>query len=145
MPKYLLLSLKVKAKFTFRVCNLQSFELSDSTMTSRKSPHSSLPPSISSSHASIPAASPHACKVFSDNWASATVITLAGMHISLDCCWRPHSTWMFSFHTQRFLDNFPGYSDSLKRMLTLEFHFLEARPCHAPSYHLPIWKYFILT
>ena len=37
------------------------------------------------------------------------------------------SICMFSFQTRRFLDTFPGHSDSLKRMLTLEFHFFEVR------------------
>ena len=88
---------KVKEKLPCRGCNLQGFELFDYPMASGNSPKTILSSSISSSHATIPAAASHASQVFSDHWASATVVTLSGMHILLECCWRPHSLYLHVF------------------------------------------------
>lgn len=121
-------SLKLKAKFPCS-WNLQGFELSESPVTSEKSPLTVLylPPSA-------PTMPPSQLLLLMHARSSLTTEPQQLSSYELECIFPLTAAWghtlsicSFSFQTQRFLDNFPGHSDSLKRILTLEFHFLEAR------------------
>ena len=120
---------KVKEKLPCRGCNLQGFELSDYPVASGNSPKTILylPPAA-------PAMPPSQLLLLMLPRSSLTTEPQQLSSHYLECIFFLNaaggytlSICMFSFQTRRFLDTFPGYSDSLKRMLTLEFHFLEAR------------------